>query len=50
MVVVRDFICGLSGEKVTIVRVNNKEIALDSRDVPGFEGTTAALDNLSIFK
>lgn len=50
MVVVRSFVCGLSGEKVTIVRVKNKEIALDSRDVPGFEGTKEALDNLSIFK
>ena len=50
MTVVRSFVCGLSGSKVTIVRVDNKEIAVDSNEIPGFEGTKEALDNLSIFK
>jgi hypothetical protein len=57
MKVVRSFVCSLTGDKINIVEVDGKEIALldgqkftEDKDIPGFEGTKESLDNLSIFK
>jgi hypothetical protein len=57
MKVVRKFTCSLTGDKINIVEVDGKEIAVmdgqtftEAKDIPGFEGTQDSLDNLSIFK
>jgi len=57
MKVVRSFVCSLTGDKINIVEVDGREIALldgqkftEDKDIPGFEGTKESLDNLSIFK
>lgn len=45
---VRSFVCGLSGDKVNIYLENGVEVA--KSEIPEFEGTAEALNNLSIFK